>query len=121
MTKHALRISMVTLVLLKPASALAQSEPKRFELGAELAVTFACLLIFPPPLSCELGAGRTLPVFDVGGGFELFSTDRTFVRAELGDRVLKYPGPALSKSGAILDDGFFSHDLRFAAGAGLRF
>ncbi len=82
---------------------------------------FACLLIFPPPLSCELGAGRTLPAFDVGGGFELFPTERTFVRVELGDRMLKYPGPARSKSGAILDDGFFSHDLRFAAGAGLRF
>lgn len=203
MTNLALRIVMVTLVLLKSASALAQSESKRFELGAELAVIkssefdakdvgfgarfswapfgllgleseinfypkgfpgafpfsrdrveglfgatagprlgavrpfakgrvgflnvrpasepFACLLIFPPPLSCELGAGRTLPAFDVGGGFELFPTERTFLRVELGDRMLKYPGPARSKSGAILDDGFFSHDLRFAAGAGLRF
>ncbi len=38
MTNLALRIVMVSLVLLKSASALAQSESKRFELGAELAV-----------------------------------------------------------------------------------
>jgi hypothetical protein len=82
---------------------------------------FACILIFPPPLSCELGAGRTLPVFDIGGGLELFPTRRTFVRVETSDRVLKYPGPALAKRGAILEDAFFSHDLRVAAGAGLRF
>jgi hypothetical protein len=82
---------------------------------------FACILIFPPPLSCELGAGRTLPVFDVGGGLELFPTRRTFARVEIGDRVLKYPGPALARRGAILEHAFVSHDLRFAAGAGLRF
>jgi hypothetical protein len=82
---------------------------------------FACILIFPPPLSCELGAGRTLLVFDVGGGLELFPTRRTFARVEIGDRVVKYPGPALARRGAILEHTFFSHDLRFAAGAGLRF
>jgi hypothetical protein len=203
MTNPARRLLIASLVLLRSASALAQSEPKRFELGAQLAVIkssefdakdvgfgarfswapfgllgleseinfypkgfpgrfpfsrgrvegffgatvgprlgavrpfakgrvgflnvrpasepFACLLIFPPPLSCALGAGRTLPAFDVGGGFELFPTRRTFARVEIGDRVLKYPGPALARRGAILEHAFFSHDLRFAAGAGLRF
>jgi hypothetical protein len=203
MTNHTLRILIASLVLLMSVSALAQSEPDRFELGAQLAAikssefeatdvgigarfswapvgllgleseinfypksfpakfpfsrarveglfgatvgpkvgparpfakaragflnvreaseAFACILIFPPPLSCQLGAGRTLPAFDIGGGLEWFPTRRTFVRVEIGDRVLKYPGPALSKKGAILDDGFFSHDFRFAAGAGLRF
>lgn len=82
---------------------------------------FACILIFPPPLSCQLGGGRTLPAFDVGGGVELFPTDRTFVRVEIGDRVLKYPGPVLDDRGVAHSDSFFSHDFRFAAGAGLRF
>jgi hypothetical protein len=82
---------------------------------------FACILIFPPPLSCELGAGRTLPAFELGGGIELFPTPRTFARVEIGDRVLRYPGPVLGNDGATRDGAFFSHDLRVAAGAGLRF
>ena len=81
--------------------------------------SFVCILIFPPPLACELAAGRTLPAFDFGGGFEVL-TPRTFVRLEIGDRLLKYPGPALTRGG-VHNDSFFSHDLRLGAGAGLRF
>jgi hypothetical protein len=82
---------------------------------------FACILIFPPPLSCQLGAGRTLPAFDIGGGLELFPSARTFVRLDIGDRVLKYPGTVLDNKGVVRSDAFLSHDFRFAAGAGLRF
>jgi len=32
----------------------------------------ACILIFPPPLSCQLAAGRTVFALDAGGGIELF-------------------------------------------------
>jgi histidine triad (HIT) family protein len=82
---------------------------------------FACILIFPPPLSCTLGAGRTLPAFDVGGGVEVDVTARTFLRIEAGDRMLKYPGPALEGGRIRPDDSFYGHGLRFAAGAGVRF
>jgi hypothetical protein len=82
---------------------------------------FACILIFPPPLSCQLGAGRTLPEFDLGGGLELFASRQTYVRVELGDRLLRYPGPALDTHGRARDQAFFDQDFRFAAGAGLRF
>ena len=81
--------------------------------------SFVCALIFPPLLACELASGRTLPAFDFGGGFELL-TQRTFARLEIGDRLIRYPGPVIAKSG-IQDNSFFSHDLRLAAGAGLRF
>ena len=81
----------------------------------------ACILIFPPPLSCELASGRTLVAFDVGGGVEVFATHRTFVRVDAGDRLLKYPGPVFDKTFTRRDDAFFSHDFRFAAGAGLWF
>jgi hypothetical protein len=81
---------------------------------------FACILIFPPPLACQLG-GRTLAAFDVGGGLELFPAPRIFVRVEAGDRAIRYPGPARDDSGTLHQDSFFSHDFRFAAGAGLRF
>lgn len=81
---------------------------------------FACILIFPPPLSCQL-EDRTVPEYEVGGGLELFPASALFVRVELGDRALHYPGPARDEDGTLHDLSFFSHDLRFAAGAGLRF
>jgi hypothetical protein len=203
MTNPALRILIASLVLLKSASALAQSVPERFELGVQVTSAtssqfdatdigfggrfswhpigplgldseidfyprdfpnrgpfsgarveglfgatlgprlgrgrpfakaragflsvreasrpFACILIFPPPLSCQLGAGRTLPAFDLGGGVELFPAQGTFVRLEIGDRLLKYPGLVFDAKGVVRSDSFFSHDFRFAAGAGLRF
>ena len=80
----------------------------------------ACILIFPPPLSCTLAAGRTLAVFDVGGGVELNLTPRTFLRVEAGDRLVKYPGPVVVFSG-VTDESFYGHSMRFAAGAGVRF
>jgi hypothetical protein len=82
---------------------------------------FACILIYPPPLSCELASGRTLTVFDLGGGVEASVTPRTFVRVEAGDRLVKYPGPIIDRNREVQEDSFFGHDFRFAFGAGLRF
>jgi hypothetical protein len=82
--------------------------------------TIACILIFPPPLSCQLAEGRTLLALDAGGGVELFPTDRTLVRVDVGDRLLKYPGPSF-RNGRATQESFFSHDFRFTAGAGVRF
>jgi len=82
--------------------------------------TIACILIFPPPLSCQLAEGRTLLALDAGGGVELFPTDRTLVRVDVGDRLLKYPGPSF-RAGRATQESFFSHDFRFTAGAGVRF
>jgi hypothetical protein len=82
---------------------------------------FPCILIFPPPLSCALASGRTLVAVDIGGGVEVFATQRAFVRVDAGDRVLKYPGPVFARDFTRRDEAFFSHDFRFAAGAGLRF
>ena len=80
-----------------------------------------CILIFPPPLSCELAGGRTLFALDVGGGVELLSGSRTAIRIEAGDRMLKYPGPSFRTGGAVSQEDFYSHDFRFSAGAGVRF
>ena len=79
-----------------------------------------CILIFPPPLSCELAGGRTLFVLDVGGGVELFPAGRTIIRADVGDRMIKYPGPSF-RNGRATQQSFYSHDLRVSAGAGVRF
>lgn len=82
---------------------------------------FACILIFPPPLRCELASGRTLAAFDVGGGVDVFVGRKTLVRVGASDRLLKYPAPVLDSKNAKRDDAFFSHDFRFAAGIGLQF
>lgn len=82
--------------------------------------TIACILIFPPPLTCQLAAGRTVLALDVGGGVELLAGSRTFARIDAGDRMLKYPGPSFRR-GRTAQDDFFSHDFRFSAGAGVTF
>jgi hypothetical protein len=81
----------------------------------------ACILLtFPPPLPCALSAGETLFALDIGGGLEVFTTRRTFLRVDAGDRLLRYPGPVLH-DGTAEGNGFFSHDFRFAVGGGFRF
>jgi len=80
----------------------------------------ACIAIFPPPLSCTLAAGRTLPALEIGGGTEIELTRRTFVRIDAADRILKYPGPAFSR-GRSFTDGFWRHDFSLTVGGGRRF
>jgi hypothetical protein len=82
---------------------------------------FACIAIFPPPLACVLAGGETLPAYELGGGVEISATDRTFVRADLTDRILKYPGPTLDENFEPRDEGFFGHALRLTIGGGIRF
>ena len=82
---------------------------------------FPCIAIFPPPLSCVLAGGKTVAAFDVGGGLAIYPTGRTFVRVDLSDRILRYPGPTFDLSGDIRGESFFSDDLRFAIGGGVRF
>lgn len=82
---------------------------------------FPCILIFPPPLTCVLASGRTLFALDLGGGVEISTTRRTFARVDVGDRLLRYPGPVFDSHRDVRERSFVSHDFRFAAGVGLRF
>lgn len=82
---------------------------------------FACIAIYPPLLSCDLASGRTLAVFDIGGGIEVFAGPRAFVRVDAGDRLVKYQGPVIDNNRVRQDDSFVGHDFRLALGAGLRF
>ncbi|MEO7132854.1 MAG: hypothetical protein ABI024_01425 [Vicinamibacterales bacterium] len=82
---------------------------------------FACIAIFPPPLSCALAGGDTLPAYEIGGGLGIDATARTFIRADVTDRILKYPGPTFDDDFEIREEGFFGHALRFTIGAGFRF
>jgi hypothetical protein len=82
---------------------------------------FPCIAIFPPPLSCLMAAGDTMPAFDVGGGVDVSMTRSTFLRFDAGDRILKYPGPTFGPADEISEDGFFGHAFRFTLGAGWKF
>lgn len=83
---------------------------------------FACIAIFPPPLACLLAGGRTLPAYEIGGGIAVDATSSTFIRADVTDRILKYPGPTFRNGlSERADDGFLGHALRFTIGAGLKF
>jgi hypothetical protein len=92
-----------------------------FVIFGEAPLPFPCPAIFPPPLGCTLGAGATLFALDIGGGVEVAATERTFFRVDAGDRAVRYPGWSFDASGRVRSDPFFSHDFRFAAGAGVRF
>lgn len=82
----------------------------------------ACVAIFPPPLNCLLAAGGNRPIVDLGGGVELFTGARMFIRADAGNRMVGYPGPSFVRGMRRREDhGFFGHDLRVAIGAGFRF
>jgi hypothetical protein len=82
---------------------------------------FACILIFPPPLMCTLASGRTLAAVDLGGGVDVATTARTFLRVDVGDRMVRYPGPVFDADRIIREHPFFVHELRVAAGGGVRF
>jgi hypothetical protein len=69
-----------------------------------------CILIFPPPLSCQLAAGQTLFVMDVGGGIEINVGRRSYVRIDVGDRIVRYPEPSP-----------IGHDTRVGVGLAIRF
>jgi hypothetical protein len=88
----------------------------------ETPIAFACIAIFPPPLSCVLAGGRTLAAYEVGGGVLLYTPARTFIRADIAQRFLNYPGPTFRHGlRDRVDDDFFGGALRFTIGGGVRF
>jgi hypothetical protein len=89
---------------------------------AEAPAPFPCIAIYPPPLSCVLGAGGNVFALDLGGGVELYPSERSLIRVDASDRMLHYPGPAIRQGReVVLEDGFWAHGLRLAIGAGFRF
>jgi hypothetical protein len=89
---------------------------------AEAPRPFACILIFPPPLACALAAGHTAAALDLGGGVEVLIRGNTFTRFDLGDRMVRYPGPVFeTQPRRIRDRAFFGHDLKISLSAGVRF
>jgi hypothetical protein len=82
----------------------------------------ACILIFPPPLSCQLAAGYTAFVADIGGGASVAVIPSGRLRASVGagDLMVRYGFQALRPNGATTD-GFTSHNLLVSIGAAWQF
>lgn len=81
---------------------------------------FPCIAIFPPPLSCVMAEGHTLPAFEIGGGVQVDVGDRSFIRADIGSRWLRYPGPSFSGR-ELHDEDFWGARSRISVGAGVKF
>lgn len=87
---------------------------------AEAPAPFACILIFPPPLACQLAGGDTLAAMDFGGGVQ-FGGRGLSLRVDIGDRMVKYPGPVFDSQLQVREESFWGHDSRVAVGLGIGF
>lgn len=90
----------------------------RFEKAPE---PLACIFVVPTPVVCALQDGATLFALDFGGGVEIGVATRTLLRFDVGNRWLRFDGPVRDTRGRPRDGGFWGHDLRVTAGAGVRF
>lgn len=88
---------------------------------AKVPTPFACIQVVPPPITCVLADGRTLPAFEIGGGVEISASSRYLIRVDVSERILRYPGPSRNIDFEAKDEGFFGHALRFTGGFGFRF
>jgi hypothetical protein len=89
--------------------------------SSEAPEPYPCLAIFPPTLHCLMGTGHTMLAYEIGGGVEVSTTRTTFLRVDVADRMIEYPGPSFRSNCEISDDGCFGHALRFTIGGGFRF
>ena len=81
----------------------------------------ACIAIFPPPLACVLAGGHSATALQLGAGVERLVGSAGLLRLEVGDRLVRLPGPSFDAEGEVRDDDFWSHELRVAVSLGLRF
>jgi hypothetical protein len=71
--------------------------------------------VFPPPEGCFVGETRL--AFDLGGGVEVYPSDRASVRVDIGSVMTR-----LGRSSVRFDNNSnFAHDLHVTAGVGWRF
>ena len=89
--------------------------------SSEAPEPFPCILIFPPPLNCLMASGHTMRAYEFGGGVEVSTTRTAFLRVDVADRMIEYPGPSFGSNLQQIDDGSFGHAFRFTIGGGIRF
>ena len=82
-----------------------------------------CILIFPVPLECQLLAGQTSFVTEIGAGAHVAvgRSQRMFVSFDIGDLLVRYGSESLRPNGEVSEDGFVSHNLVANVGVGWKF
>jgi hypothetical protein len=80
-----------------------------------------CILIYPPPLECSIASkGMTNFALDFGGIVETYPSRHLVIRADFGDTMIRFNGPALVDNEGLVGD-FNKHNFQINAGVGLRF
>jgi Outer membrane protein beta-barrel domain len=91
-----------------------------------------CPAVFPPPVACFEGKGKTGFALDVGGVLELYPSPRTMVRFDLGDTIVHLSDRNVAVStlppfivfpgGAIISrPAETTHNVQASVGFGFRF
>ena len=83
---------------------------------------FACIAIFPPPLSCTLLAGYTAFAAALGGGVRVpvAADGRLTINVDASDLLIRYDVPAVRPNGERTE-GFISHTPLVTVGLGWTF
>lgn len=111
----------VNVPLLGKVKAFGKARPGFLRFG-EAPDVLACIAIYPPPLECSLASGSTALALELGGGVELSTSARSFVRFDVGDNLVRYDvGPALRPKEGIVNGPFWTSNFRFTFGGGFRF
>ena len=87
-----------------------------------------CPAIFPPPISCFEGVGKTGFALDIGGVFEIYPSGRSIIRVDVGDTIIHFgdrlvpiDGRPQLYLGVIPRPARTTHNLQLNAGFGFRF
>lgn len=94
----------------------------------------ACIAIFPPPVGCFEGTGRTHFAFDLGGVFEFYPSRNTIIRFDAGDTIIRLgernatvvidppPGSAApTRAVVVRAPSETTHNFQGSVGVGFRF
>jgi Outer membrane protein beta-barrel domain len=103
----------------------------RYEKGDYVFGPGVCVLISPPPLACFQPVARTNFAIDLGGVVEVYPSQRTIIRFDAGDTIVRFParyvaaddtnfGPPGYMS-AIPSPAETKHQFQGSVGFGFRF
>jgi hypothetical protein len=103
----------------------------RFERGDYVPVG-GCIAIFPPPIGCFQPEAKTNLALDVGGVVEIYPSQNTLIRLDVGDTIIRFDdrrvaafqaSPFLPPSGLVVVGvgSETKHNFQASVGVGFRF